>query len=65
VLRPLAELATGNAPFRPVLKSSNGAFLEYLKPTEGFPMPEAEVAPVFEEDGLTNRYGTHIFIEKC
>jgi hypothetical protein len=28
-------------------------------------MPDAEVAPVFEVDGLTNRYGTPIFIEKC
>ena len=30
-----------------------------------FPMPDAAVAPVVEEDGLTNRYCAPIFIEKC
>jgi hypothetical protein len=62
---PFAELATGNAPFTPVLKSSISPFLEYLKPNDGFPMPDAEVVPVFEVDGLTNRYDTPIFTEKC
>jgi hypothetical protein len=61
VLSRFAELDTGNAPFTPVLKSSYGPFREYLKPNDGFPMPDVEVVPVVEVDGLTNRYDMPIF----
>jgi len=45
------RLAAGAAPFRLVLKSRDGPFLEYLRPNVGITMPALKVVPVFEEDG--------------
>ena len=44
--------------FSLVLKSRADTFAEYLRPKYGFPIPLAEVAPVFEVDGWKKRYGS-------
>jgi hypothetical protein len=65
VLNPFAVLAVGIALFKLVLKSRADPFEEYLRPKYGFPIPLAEVVPVFEVDGSMKRYGTPMSMPKC
>jgi hypothetical protein len=65
VLNPFAVLAVGIALLMLVLKSRTDPFAEYLRPKYGFPMPLAEVVPVFEVEGSMKRYGTPMSTPKC